>query len=571
MSLEMFSDSTIQAIRAVEVLTILDWQKKHQEFLDQGRQREAKRWLWLRCATDLELFALRYFPHYCQFDFNPLHRDIFDDTELGERATKRARAAPRGYAKSTLETLIKPIHDVCYAQERFIVIFSNTEDQSNSKLRDIRTEVLTNARLIADYGICFPNKRAAETSFIVRCGTHTCMFQGYGAGTEVRGIRYGASRPSKIIGDDVEHSEEVLNEAIRRKYQDWAFQVVSKLGDTNTNISWIGTILHPESLLADIIKNPAYDGKIYKAVISWAKNSKLWDQWTKIYTNLDDPERKERSEAFYRANESAMLDGAEVLWPEKESYLYLIKEMIETGRRAFFKEKQNEPIGGDEALFEKLHWYHETSEGFVIESSNTLVPWSKLKDKDGNWLSAYGTLDPATGQTKAKAGKLGDYSELVTGMALPVPGREFKMRLFVHEDWTKRAGPSTWISEIFEHDRIYDYQKFGVETNLYRDLLLPNLMAEQKVQAEKQKREVRLPFYDIHNVDNKEKRIYTLEPKISHGWILFNRSLSQTAMRQIEAFPHGDHDDFPDALEMLWGLVNNRYKASAINPGTGGH
>lgn len=535
-----------------------------------GNERDRKNLVYLRCATDKKLFALRYFPHYCALEFNPLHIDLMGSDSYGQGGIRLARAAPRGYAKSTVTALIEPIHDVCYGLESFIVIFSNTEDQANQKLRDIRTEVLTNDKLIADYGIRFPSKRIAETSYVVQCGNHTCKFEGYGSGAEVRGIRFGASRPTKIILDDVEHSEEVLNEAIRVKYEDWMFQVVSKLGTTDTNIKVIGTILHPESLLANLTKNAAYDAKVYKAIISWSERQDLWDKWQKIYTNLDDPNRVTESTRFYEQNKDEMLKGTEVLWPEKESYFQLMKELIETGRRAFFKEKQNEPIGGVEALFEKIHWYRETSEGFLIEETNKLIPWSELKDKNGRWLSAYGTLDPATGQTKAKPGKLGDYASLLTGITNVLPGREYRLRLFVHSDWTKRAGPSTQMSRVFELNEEYDYQKFGVETNLYRDLMQPNLEAERKVWEAKLKKPVSVPFYDIENVDNKEKRIYTLEPKVTHGWILFNRALSQTFMRQIEAFPHADHDDGPDSLEMLWGLVHNRYKPMAMHLHTSG-
>ena len=542
------------------------------EELRKKNDQETAKLLWkFRLATDKELFAISYFPHYCQFEFNQFHRDTFDNSSFMERSIRRARAAPRGYAKSTIEAFIEPIHDVCYGLEKFIVIFSETQEQANQKLKDIRTEVLTNDRLIADYGVAFPSRKPGETAYTVLCGNSSCLFMAFGSGTEVRGIRYGASRPSKIIVDDGENSTEALNEALRQKKEDWMFQVVSKLGDTKTNIKVIGTILHTESLLAKLIVNPGYDGKIYKAVISWSSRQDLWQQWQKIYTNLDDPERMEKSDAFYRQNESAMLEGVKVLWPEKESYLYLMKEMIETGRRAFFKEKQNEPIGGDSVLFEKIHWYQETEKGFLIEETGVTIPWDQLKDKNGRWLNAFGALDPATGQTKASANRMGDYSSLVTGVACAVPGREYKLRLFVHADQTNRSGPSKWIRSIFEHHEVYDYQKFAIETNLYRDLLLPNVEAERKVFEKEIRKEVRLPIYDVVNVDNKEKRIHTLEPKITHGWILFNRALSNTAMGQLQSFPTPQgHDDFPDALEMLFSLVNNRYKASGLNVSTGG-
>jgi predicted phage terminase large subunit-like protein len=515
--------------------------------------------LYYRMATDLELFASYYFSHYCQHPFNEFHRDLFSTIDFRERAIRRARAAPRGYAKSTLTALIKPIHDVCYGLEKYIVIISNTQDQANQKLRDIRTEILTNTRLSFDYGIHFQTKKPGETQYTLYCGNHSCMFTSYGAGVEIRGIRYGASRPTKVVVDDGEHSEEVGNEALRKKFEDWFFQVVSQIGNEYTNIEVIGTLLHRESLLNKLLKNPRYDGKLYKSIISWSERQDLWDEWTRIYMYLDNERRGDDANAFYREHETEMLQGTKVLWPEKESYLYLMMELIEKGRRAFLKEKQNEPIGGDEALFEKFHFYRETREGILIESNGVVLPWAELKGQDGRWLNMFGVIDPATGQTKAKPGKLGDFSCLASGF------KDRRGRLFVHKDWTKRAAPTKYIAEVFEHHLEFDYQKFGVETNLYRNLLLPNMVAERKKRELETKKVIQLPFYDIEAIENKEKRIYTLEPKVTHGWILLNRALSQEFMGQLEAFPHGDHDDCPDALEMLWGLVNNRYKPSSLS------
>lgn len=520
--------------------------------------------LWAKCATDKELFAITYFPHFCGYDFSQLHRDQFTQDPWLTRAIRRARAAPRGYAKSTLEALIEPIHDICYGLERFTVIISNTQGQADQKLADIRTEVLTNVPLAVDYGLHFKMRKPGTTAFTVYSKLGRCLFQSYGAGAEIRGIRTGADRPTKIICDDIEHSDEVQNEAIRKKYQDWFEQVVSKIGNKNTNIKVIGTILHAESLLKNLTMNPAYDSKIYKAIIKWSPNQKGWNEWTKIYTNLDDDDRKAKAQAFFNENKSALLDGTEVLWEPHESYLDLQKEIVETGRRAFMKEKQNEPGAGDEAIFETIHFYHEVSDGLFIEkpghpNGGVLVPWSEFKDAEGKWLNAFGACDPATGQTRAKVGKQGDYTSVLCGL------KDQRKRLWVHQDWTQRAPPTKWIKTIFELHDLYEFQKFGIETNLYRDLLLPNLAEERKRRELETKRAIKLAFYDIHNVDNKEKRIFTLEPKVTHGYILFNRALSQTFMRQLEQFPQGEHDDGPDCLDMLWGLVNNRYKASPVS------
>jgi len=519
----------------------------------------AEDFLFFRCATDLRLFSLIFFPHYCTYAFNEFHTDIFDETQWRERAVRRARAAPRGYAKSTIKALIKPLHDVCYGLEKFIVFISNNQDQANGKLKDIRSEILGNTNMVEFFGIHFSKKNPGETSYELECQGSTAKFVAYGSGVEIRGIRFGAERPTKIVVDDSEHSEEVMSEDLRNKFSDWFFQVVSQIGNESTNIEFIGTMLHRESQLAKLLKNPAYDGKLYKSVISWAARQDLWNQWQTLYVNIDNPLRLEESELFYKANETAMLEGTKVLWPEKEPYFWLMKEMIEKGRRNFMKEKQNEPIGGDERLFDRLRFYQERPEGLFIEDTQTLVPWGEIEPE------AQAAIDPATGQSKAKKGKLTDFACLLGGY------KDFKGRLFVHKDVTKRMSPTKQIAAIFEMNDAMRLSKVGVETNLYRNLMLPNI-AEEKKRREKARREskvldwgIQMAFYDIEQTENKDKRIHTLEPKTTHGYILFNRSLSPEFMGMMEAYPFGDHDDGPDALEMLWSLVNNRFKAASVD------
>jgi len=162
---------------------------------DTRDETQRKTYLYHRCAPDLELFALYYFEHYARHKFNSFHTDLFKSSGYGERKVRRVRAAPRGYAKSTFAALIKPIHDLCYGLENFILIFSNTEAQSVAKLKDIRTELLTNDKLIRDYGIRFPRKNVAETAFEVFARDHACMFMALVfAGQEAAGPLPGGDR-----------------------------------------------------------------------------------------------------------------------------------------------------------------------------------------------------------------------------------------------------------------------------------------------------------------------------------------------------------------------------------------
>jgi predicted phage terminase large subunit-like protein len=506
-----------------------------------------------RAATDVEFFAWFFFPHYCTREFNQYHEETFRSFVWRERKVRRARAAPRGSAKSTIATFIKPLHDVCYGLEQFILILSSTTPLANKKLKDIRSEVESNDLLNYFYGTRFPKKKVGESEFSVLSDAGPCYFVAVGKGSEVRGIRINQHRPTKVISDDVEYSEEVYNEQVRDKTEAWYFEDVGKVGDTGTNFDFVGTILHKDALLAKLIKNPAYESKIYKAIISWSEREDLWNKWREIYTNWDDPQRVVNAAAFYVQNEKELLRGTKVLWPEKESYLDHMMDMVEIGKRAFMKEKQNEPLGAMDAIFEQFHWYREIPGGVQILSNGRFVHWEELKQ---NCIAA---ADPATGKNKPKVGSEGDFSVIAVGY------KDRLGRLFVHHDWTKRAPPSKMIAEMFELQERFEFDRLAIETNLYRELLLPNVEAEKKRREESKKEKINVRFYEVENTENKRERITTIEPKVTHGKILLNVALSQTLKTQFEDFPRTDHDDCPDAVEMLWRLSNNAFRPSAIN------
>jgi len=524
----------------------------------QANDTERKKFIIWRCATDIKLFSEIFFPHYCTDPFNQFHIDSFADYGYMERSVRRASAAPRGYAKSTIKILIKPIHDVVYQLEKFIVLVSNTEPQASQKAKDISTEFITNIALINFYGNFLPSKKVGATDFICRQKSFACRILAVGSNTEIRGIRYREARPSKIVCDDVEHSNEVENEAIREKKEAWYRDIISKIGDTKTNIEFIGTVLHRKSLLRSLINNAKYRSREYKAIITWSDRPDLWEKWKAIYCDLDEDQRQDLALEYYRSNELEMMKGVQVLWPERESYYFLMEEVIETGLRSFMKEKQNSPMSDEEKVFdpEEFWWYEQTERdgkvGFHILKTDRFVPLE--------YLQCIGVIDPSTGQKKPSANRKTDFTCILTGYKDPLSNR-----LFVHQDFTKRTSPSKYVKQIFENNALFNYHRFGIETNLYRGLLAKNIFDEKKRQELNSGMPINIKFYDIVQTENKEKRIYTIEPKVFNGYILFNRTmLSQEFKDQMWEFPKGQHDDCPDSLEMLWSLANNKYKAGSF-------
>jgi len=506
-----------------------------------------------RGEYDLTFFNEFFFPHFCTHEANLFHKEFDCVASQKIRGYRRAWAAPRGSAKSVRAACFKPIHDTCYGLEKFIVIISNTDPLAVSKLKDIRDEVLSNELLRYVYGIHFDVKKPGAKEYYICTPKGKVYFKCFGGAAQVRGVRYGAHRPSKIIIDDLEHSEKVYSERQREKTLNFVNEDVTKAGNEKTNIEIVGTILHQDSMLAGMEKNPTYQFRKYKSVIEWSKRQDLWDKWEHLYMDIKNPNRLEESEQFYNENKEEMLQGTKVLWHDKEPYLYLMKELMEIGKRSFFKEKQNNPLSADDVLFDRIWWYQEKEDHFYIEMTGEKIYYDKFVN------SAYGALDPAAGQSKPSQSKKTDFSCLVTGLKCP------SGRIFVHHDITKRISPTKQINSIFDCHEKFDYEKFAVETNLFRNLLMQNIMEEKKRREQKTNKIIRIPFYDVVNTENKEKRIYRLEPKIHHGWLLFNRKLSKDFQIMLESYPYSDHDDAPDVLEILYNLVHNCYKIGNVN------
>ena len=448
-------------------------------------------------------------------------------------------AAPRGFAKSTIKTLILPLHAILYQTERYIVIISATLKQAKLRLRNIKNELLTNKPLQTYFNIDVPSgQKRTWTRQAINLGG--VQVEAYSAGTEIRGISFHQFRPTRIILDDVEDSSLVESGEGRAKLLEWFNEVVENLGDAYTIIEVIGTLLHPESLLATLLRRPDFKGKIYRAVIEFAEDSSLWEKWKRLFTDLSNENRLETAHDFFRQNHNAMLKGTRVLWAAKEDYYALMKQMTTLGRRAFYQEKQNDPRFAENRLFSR-----DQLRFFSIEGNQLSVerPGRNPKAVSMKKLVICGFLDAALGKKGKRSSKrAGDYAAILT------VGRDEDGYFYVLDAWLKRVPPTKQIARIFDLHQRFQYRGFGVEANCFQSLLLLPLEEERGRRREAGKA-WDVPISEIHHREKKEARIMSLEPLVANGWILFNRNLPEEFFRQLEDAPTGLHDDGPDALE----------------------
>src|SRR5690606_17410783 len=118
-------------------------------------------------------------------------------------------------------------------------------------------------------------------------------------GQSIRGKKYGANRPSLIILDDVESQSQAQSPEQRAKLKDWLLKDVIPAGQTDgsSNIIMIGTCLHTESLLSELLVMPGWEAQKYQAVLNDSSQQDLWKTWRSLFTDLSDPNREETAQA----------------------------------------------------------------------------------------------------------------------------------------------------------------------------------------------------------------------------------------------------------------------------------
>lgn len=496
-------------------------------------------------AMDMEFFGRAYFPHYFSRPSPDFHRSLDDIWKNGVLkgkyplsqaeakaisrmpGTRRVVAAPRGHAKSTTLTFKGTMHAVLYQYKHYPIILSDSSEQAEGFLDNMRVEFDENAAIHEDFGrlegkVWRSNVLVTKTNIKI---------EAIGSGKKIRGRKHRNWRPDLMLLDDVENDENVRTPEQRGKLDNWFKKAVSKAGDDYTDIIYIGTLLHYDSLLANTLKNPGYRAVKFQAVIRFSPAEKLWEQWEALYTDLEDTERELTAKAFFAEHRKEMLAGTQVLWEEKNSYYDLMVTKVCDGESAFNSELQNEPINPDDCIFiqEWFEFYNEAELNF--------------SDKAYDF---FGFVDPSLGKSKKS-----DFSAILTLAKHKTSGY-----LYVLDADIERRHPDRIITDVLEKERWLrraygrGYKKLGAETNQFQWFLKEELA---KASA---KAGLYLPIDEVQQTSDKVMRIQTLQPDIKNKYLKFN-ARHKRLLEQLYHFPMGAHDDGPDALEGCRTIAKN--------------
>lgn len=505
--------------------------------IDLGRARRTLAEQSLRKFTEL------YMRPHCSCPFSRMHEELFPLLEkmVDDQPRRLAVAAPRGHAKSTLTSLALPLWAAIYGKARFIVIVSATKEQAVGLLRHIRDELMHNPRIKTDFpGIARKDggkgsgnqpKPWRDNRITLSNGV---VIAAFGAHQGLRGARAGAERPDLIIADDLEDPEQVISEEQREKLSQWFNGTLLHAGGPRTSVIAIGTILHHDALLSHLSDpggSNGWHGRIYRAVAAWSSRPDLWEEWARVFRKESSVEPQNGTKAggpeaaadYFQDRRDDMLQGTEVLWPDRESYHDLMVMREREGRIAFQAEKQNEPLDPAQCVFTQTpirYWDDEFKDEQALLAS--IGP---------HWIIA--ACDPSLGV------KNGDYSAIVI-----LAKSTTTKRCYVLAADIARRTPDQIIDRLCHYHQMYGFKRLAVESNQFQVMLVKQL--------KERLRQLNRSTPSITCVDsrsNKQSRILSLEPELAQGRLIMARQHS-VLNDQLTAFPVAKHDDGPDALEM---------------------
>lgn len=221
-----------------------------------GMSRDEVKLLMTQCALSTKVAAKIFFPDRFYLPFSSLHDTIFrilDDDSIQLALI----VAPRGFGKTSTVNLAFPAKKIAFREKKFIVPISCTASQAIMQGENLKRELVTNKVITELFG---PMKSDTFSKDMWVTSTGTAVMP-RGAGQQVRGILFGDHRPDLIIVDDLEDSESVRSDEQRAKTKAWFFEdVLNSINRSRKDwkIIVIGTLLHEDSLLANLLEDPGW-------------------------------------------------------------------------------------------------------------------------------------------------------------------------------------------------------------------------------------------------------------------------------------------------------------------------
>jgi len=189
--------------------------------------------------------------------------------------------APREHAKSTALTMDYILAETLFRNSDYVILVGSTEDNAAEQLSNISEELHENTELRHHFGVKgFESDTKTDLITVMQDGHRFRIFC-RGAEQRIRGRLWKGKRPNLLVCDDMEDDEQVENKDRRDKFRRWFFRAAKQALGRYGRARVHGTILHEDSLLSRLRRNPEWKHQFYKAHTAFDDFSDpLWpEQW----------------------------------------------------------------------------------------------------------------------------------------------------------------------------------------------------------------------------------------------------------------------------------------------------
>ena len=449
-----------------------------------------------KLKSNIGLFGKTMFPTALNKEVPPFHHEIYKS--LSDETLRRVLiAAPRGTAKSTVTSLILPLHKIAFKpsdKDLFIVIISESQTQSINFLSRIKYHLENSNNFKQMFGDFGPTtaKRWTNNDIVLANGSRIVAV---GTGQRVRGFIEGDTRPNLIIVDDYESELNASTPEGRAKNRKWITEAVIPSLSDDGRVVMIGTVISEDCFLY------------------WAKDSPAWNTlWFSIYN-----------------------DDGKSIWEERfpEERIQQIKQEFESvgNLNGFYQEYMNEAQSPDNAPFKpeyiKLHHYD-----FKRENGQNLL----IREIDGKLerrpVSVYCGIDPAS--------SLAARSDFFVIAVVGIDGDNNKYIIDIIRD---KIDPAIQPETIIKAYKKYRPRRMKIETVGYQEALRSNVRKQMLDEG------LYIPGLEkgIKPRQKKSERLLSLVAPLARGEFYF-RPTDIHAQQEFLSYPRGKHDDILDAV-----------------------
>lgn len=444
------------------------------------------------CEKSFGLFCIYYFQDYFKYQLAPYHYDFIQDIEdLAEGKIREVLwIGFRESAKTTFAQLAL-LWLICYKRKAYINVDAYSGNNSERSLFDVAFQLLSNKRLIADFGRLYTRERKMDEMKQNKVDnfttTNNIRVEASTTQVDVRGRKHFEFRPDYRWLDDFETMDTRDSTKVTLSIQNNMSSAIGGMAPT-------AGILYTANYLTE-------HGNV---------------QWLL--------ERAKSDEGIRVRNIPVMRDGVPT-WESK--YAMTDDEALKTGKvsiedkqrqlgsYAFSYEMMNLPVDNALAEFKQEYIQYET-EDF-------------LKGKD---TTCYITIDSAVSEKESA-----DF----TGVTINRITNENKWYI---KTYRLKINSKDLIDHLFYLKKEYNPNFLGLEETTFTMAIQPFLEEEMR------KRSIFMTVTPVkHRGVNKHTRIRGLIPRWENKSI-FLIGDNPELLDEMRVFPNGVHDDVLDSLAM---------------------